>query len=98
MDKPTDINLRGALIAQTYLIEFLLHNLLHQQNDPAKVIESMRFHMTAQLRDDSDQQSPIFLGEPASRDLADAASHQLGLMLDRLHTQFSNPAVKWSQA
>jgi hypothetical protein len=94
----TDINLSAALIAQTYLIEFLLHNVLHGQGNPQQLIESMRFHMTAQLRDDADQQSPIFLGEPASAELAAAASHQLGLMLDRLETQFANPAVKWAQA
>jgi hypothetical protein len=82
---------QSMLLAQGLLIELLMLNLLNNQANPARLIETIRFQLAAQLHEDAAR----FLPEPPAKAAGDAlvadAHHLLNGLLDRLKGQLLAP-------
>lgn len=88
----TDIELRGRLIAQGYLLEIALGSLLSARPDRTELLARLRFDLHAQLRLDYSGTGPGIPSPDATPAVVSFASRCLDEHLDRLAGQFDNPA------
>lgn len=86
-----EINVRAQLIAQSYLLEMLLMNLVKDQPAPVQVLEQMRFWLAAQLNADAPRWATAAGSDAEGQSLVHAATSQLETLLDRVAGQFENP-------
>lgn len=86
-----EIEMRGKLIAQSYLIELALGSILAANPQRVQLLEKLRFDVLTQLRSDYSSIGPGVPSPDAAMAVIASATDALTDHIDRMIGQFSNP-------
>lgn len=87
-----ETEMRGRIIALSYLAEIALGSILAQNPDRVATLERLRFDWHTQLRSDHAATGPASLSPNADPAVVRVAGEAIDIHVARLIAQFENPA------